>query len=69
MATYLLAALRRKKFFRSPQREVKLVLRILLGFYVVYMLILFLLLGLGLHFTLKDIVKTPTNTCGIGNLF
>lgn len=54
MATYSLAALRRKQFFRSPQWEVKLVLRILLGFFVVYMLISFLLLGLGLHFILKD---------------
>ena len=69
MATYSLAALQRKKFFRSPQWEVKLVLWILLGFFVLYMLISFLLLGLGLHFILKDIVKTPQTLAELETYF
>ena len=46
-------SLSRKKFFRAPQWEFKLAIRILLGFVVLYFLVAFLFLGIGGYFLLK----------------
>ena len=43
----------RKKFFRAPQWEFKLAIRILLGFVVLYFLVAFLFLGIGGYYLLK----------------
>lgn len=44
----------KKKFFRAPQWELKLVVRILIGFLVLYFLAAFLLLGIGIYFIAED---------------
>jgi hypothetical protein len=46
--------LSKKKFFRAPQWELKLAVRILIGFLVLYFLAAFLLLGVGLFFIVKE---------------
>ena len=46
-------SLSRKNFFRSPQWEFKLAIRILLGFVVLYFLVAFLFLGIGGYYLLK----------------
>ena len=46
-------SLSRKKFFRAPQWEFKLAIRILLGLVVLYFLVAFLFLGIGGYFLLK----------------
>lgn len=43
-----------KAFFRAPQWETKLVVRILIGFFGLYMLVSFLFLGVGLYFILEE---------------
>ena len=45
--------LSKKKFFRAPQWELKLAVRILIGFLVLYFLVAFLFLGIGLFFILR----------------
>jgi hypothetical protein len=56
MNSFSFRAFNKKKFFRSPQWEMKLVTRILIGFFVLYMAASFLLLGLGLHYLLEKMV-------------
>jgi|TARA_A200000159_G_scaffold164106_1_gene192499 hypothetical protein len=46
-------SLSRKKFFRAPQWEFKLAIRILLGFVVLYFFLAFLFLGIGGYYLLK----------------
>ena len=43
-----------KSFFRAPQWETKLVVRIIIGFFALYMLVSFLFLGVGLYFILEE---------------
>ncbi|MDA9587070.1 DUF5687 family protein, partial [Flavobacteriaceae bacterium] len=45
--------LSKKKFFRAPQWELKLAVRILIGFLALYFLVAFLFLGIGLFFFLR----------------
>jgi len=45
--------LSKKKFFRAPQWELKLAVRILIGFLALYFLVAFLFLGIGLFFILR----------------
>ena len=42
--------LSKKKFFRAPQWELKLAIRILIGIVVLYFLAAFLFLGVGIYF-------------------
>lgn len=46
-------SLSKKKFFRTPQWELKLVARILIGFLILYFLVAFLALGVGLFFIIR----------------
>ena len=46
-------SLSKKKFFRAPQWELKLVARILIGFLILYFLVAFLALGVGLFFIIR----------------
>ena len=51
--------LAKKKFFRAPQWEFKLGVKILLGLLILYFLVLFLLFGMGLfHFIEKKLPGT-----------
>lgn len=43
-----------KSFFRAPQWETKLVVRILIGFFGLYMFVSFLFLGVGMYFILEE---------------
>ena len=45
--------LSKKKFFRAPQWQFKLAIRIFLGFVVLYFLVAFLFLGIGGYYLLK----------------
>ena len=47
--------LSKKKFFRAPQWELKLAIRILIGFIVLYFLAAFLFLGVGIYFIAQKI--------------
>ena len=46
--------LSKKKFFRAPQWELKLAVRILIGFLALYFLVAFLFLGIGLFFISEE---------------
>ena len=48
--------LSKKKFFRAPQWELKLAIRILIGFLVLYFLAAFLFLGIGIYFIVQKTV-------------
>ena len=43
----------KKKFFRASQWELKLAVRVLIGFLALYFLVAFLFLGIGLFFILR----------------
>ena len=45
--------LSKKKFFRAPQWELKLAARIFIGFLILYFLVAFLALGVGLFFIIR----------------
>jgi len=47
-------SLSKKKFFRAPQWELKLAARIFIGFIVLYFLVVFLALGIGLFFIIRE---------------
>lgn len=51
--TYSFAALRKKQWRRSPQWETKLIVRILLIFFALYMIACFLMMGAGGYFILE----------------
>lgn len=58
MASYSIletVKLSKKKFFRAPQWELKLAIRILIGFIVLYFLAAFLFLGVGIYFIAQKI--------------
>src|SRR5210317_1853093 len=58
MASYSIletVKLSKKKFFRAPQWELKLAIRILIGFIVLYFFAAFLFLGVGIYFIAQKI--------------
>ncbi|MGA0415554.1 MAG: DUF5687 family protein [Flavobacteriaceae bacterium] len=56
MPTFSFRALNKKKLLRTPQWETKLAIRLLIGFFVLYMAASFLLVGVSLYFIVDETV-------------